>query len=126
MKKLVMGSLVVGFLLAGCATPSKHYEKLLPLNEEEKQNLTCVQLDKEVISIQNELTAIGEVSTVDSAMANLGVGTAILRATLGGFNSKDMQISVDVAEQKDAIQKANERLSDVKLLQTEKQCISQF
>ncbi|MBP6344470.1 MAG: hypothetical protein KA346_00975 [Neisseriaceae bacterium] len=124
MKKYYVSSLLITVFLAGCATPSKHYEKLLPLNEVEKQSLTCIQLDQEVSKIQGTLTDIGEVSTADAAMANVGIGAAILRASLGGFNSKDMQLSVDVKEQQDAIQKANDRLLAVTQLQTEKKCLS--
>ncbi len=124
MKTYYVGALLISVLLAGCATPSKRYEKLMPLNESEKQSLTCAELDQEALKIKAALSNIGEVSTANAAMANFGMGTAILRATLGGFNSKDLQFSVDVKEQKEAIQKANARLSDVTQLHTEKQCPS--
>lgn len=124
MKKLYVGSLLISVLLVGCATPSKHYEQLLPLNEREKQNLTCAELDQEAIKINTTLSTIGEVSTADAAMANFGVGAAILRASLGGFNSSDLQLNADVKAQKDAIQKATNRLAEVEKLQSEKKCVS--
>lgn len=122
MKKNYISALFIGLLLVGCATPSKKYVKLSSLNEEEKMSLTCEQISQEIVSIQNQLNEIGEVSSIDAAAANFGVGMAILRASLGGFNSGDLQVKADVEEQRDAIQKANIRLAEVIELQQEKKC----